>query len=393
MSLKGNWAIAVGTALAVLGVLDFSAPANASTALTLHELRQLHGDNVSSALARKARAAIDEVVVRNTGSAAASLGIHVPATLRVTEYNIERGEAYESLETLFTDCARFNRSIMRPGTATSLTCRIADSDLLLLVETDDGVCRTGYRNVAEDLALAMGYHFAYATEFLEIDPKLTGASSTPVAGCESVSPGHARNRHGDAILSRYPIRRARRLALERCYDWFSSEKYALVMGALSKNQVRRGERMALIADIELPGGKLVTVVNAHLENKTDGACRYRQMNQILKAVKHVPNPVIVGGDWNTTGFDGSTWNPLRLATREYVTAALQRDGFDLSANDGKTTMSGTVAGAVLSRVDFLAAKGFCGRARNARTHTELLNSWVELSDHLPISAEFPLDCP
>jgi hypothetical protein len=71
--------------------------------------------------------------------------------------------------------------------------------------------------------------------------------------------------------------------------------------------VRRGGRMAIIADVkipELPDG-LATVVNVHLENKCKPECRTRQIDALLARVKEVENPVIVAGDLNTTGSDGT----------------------------------------------------------------------------------------
>ena len=65
--------------------------------------------------------------------------------------------------------------------------------------------------------------------------------------------------------------------------------------------------MALIADLAIPDLQthVVTVVNAHLENKCLPECRTRQMDDLLTQIKQIEHPVIVAGDLNTTGADGT----------------------------------------------------------------------------------------
>ena len=43
------------------------------------------------------------------------------------------------------------------------------ADLLILNEVDNGVTRTGYRDVARDLANMLKMNYAYGVEFLELD--------------------------------------------------------------------------------------------------------------------------------------------------------------------------------------------------------------------------------
>ena len=65
--------------------------------------------------------------------------------------------------------------------------------------------------------------------------------------------------------------------------------------------------MALIADIEVPESPtgLVTVVALHLESRSAPECRRQQMEEVLQAITDVRNPVILGGDLNTTGADAA----------------------------------------------------------------------------------------
>jgi hypothetical protein len=96
--------------------------------------------------------------------------------------------------------------------------------------------------------------------------------------------------HGTAILSRYPIERARILRLPVCYDWYGKEYKAISKLEQGKRwsahklfrerverELRQGGRMALIADIsvpDLPTGH-ATIVATHLENKCPRECRRR----------------------------------------------------------------------------------------------------------------------
>ena len=53
----------------------------------------------------------------------------------------------------------------------------------------------------------------------------------------------------------------------------------------------------LIADIELPGGKVITFVNTHLEVKTS-QMRVEQVKYIEDYLKDCPNQIFLAGDMN-----------------------------------------------------------------------------------------------
>ena len=126
--------------------------------------------------------------------------------------------------------------------------------------------------------------------------------------------------HGSAILSRYPIQNARIFRLPVCHDWYNTEKAEIsklekgkrlaankVFLERIEREVRLGGRMAIIADVQIPDlpEGLATVVNVHLENKCKPECRTRQMDALLSRIKEVEHPVIMAGDLNTTGSDGT----------------------------------------------------------------------------------------
>jgi hypothetical protein len=105
-----------------------------------------------------------------------------------------------------------------------------------------------------------------------------------------------------------------------CHDWFQGEISSVAKIEQAKRfasdkiflekierEVRRGGRIAIVADLKVkdaPGG-VVTVVNAHLENKCPPGCRRKQMQAILEGIENVRNPLILAGDMNTSGSDAS----------------------------------------------------------------------------------------
>jgi endonuclease/exonuclease/phosphatase family metal-dependent hydrolase len=126
--------------------------------------------------------------------------------------------------------------------------------------------------------------------------------------------------HGNAILSRYPLRDVKLVPFkDQVYDWYNGEKKygkaeagkrkaaGLVFGETLVREVRRGGRTNLIATLDIPdipGGK-ATIVAAHLENRTTPKGRRRQAAELLDLLHPIHNPIVIAGDMNTTGADGS----------------------------------------------------------------------------------------
>jgi endonuclease/exonuclease/phosphatase family metal-dependent hydrolase len=262
----------------------------------------------------------------------------VPEKLRVLEWNIERGEQLDNIEQLLKSPDSFIKRAQREKeySARSLeklrsqAATLRQSDVLILNEVDQGVKRTDYRNVTQELAQALGMSSAYSVEFLEVDsltdlgtePAVLNTPELSARMTEDLKPDRKRYQgmHGNAILSRYPLQNVRVLSLPECHDWFSQEVQAISQLEKAKRkaadvafleritrEVRRGNRQALVADITLPGKQPVTVhlVNAHLENKCKADCRARQMRRVLEEIGDTTGPVILAGDLNTTGTDGT----------------------------------------------------------------------------------------
>lgn len=143
---------------------------------------------------------------------------------------------------------------------------LKQSDVIVLNEVDWGVKRTGYRDVAGELAALLSMNYAWGVEFVEVDPLTTGterfeevedaAERAALVKNIAVDKTRARNLHGTAILSRYPLANVRLVPFERQgYDWYAGELKkvskleegkrkgsALVFGEKITREVRRGGR-------------------------------------------------------------------------------------------------------------------------------------------------------
>ncbi|HWN82963.1 MAG TPA: endonuclease/exonuclease/phosphatase family protein [Candidatus Udaeobacter sp.] len=184
-------------------------------------------------------------------------------------------------------CVAWNleRGIHLPGQLVALREHpyLRESDLLLLTETDSGMARSGNHDVARELAAGLGMHYAFLPCYLNLSKG---------AGQESEVDG--RNRlglHGNALLSRYPIRNVRRIALVNGID------------KMAGREKRLGTQTALAAEVAFPDAPL-TVAVVHLDAQSTQEHRRQQLGDVLRALP-ASGPVLVGGDWNTTTYNSS----------------------------------------------------------------------------------------
>ena len=206
---------------------------------------------------------------------------------RVVAWNLERGIEYEGqLEAL--------RSHPYLRTA----------DVYLVTETDLGMARSGNRNVARDLARNLGLDYAFAPCYLSLSKG---------AGVESEATGENElGLHGNAILSRYPIRDPRPIPLGNGRD------------KMRGREKRLGRQAAVAAEISLPDLDL-SVCSVHLDAQSRQSHRRRQMEAVIDAMPR-SGPAVIGGDWNTTTFDSSSafaaivgfWVRVLLGTRNTI---------------------------------------------------------------------------
>ncbi|MBV9957300.1 MAG: hypothetical protein JO360_02725 [Acidobacteria bacterium] len=191
----------------------------------------------------------------------------VSDSIRATAWNIERGVRPEGII-----------RVLREHT------QLQESDLLLLTELDYGMARTSNRFVARELAEALEMNYAFAPCYLALTKG--NGSETRVVG------DNTQALHGNALLSRYPLRGAHSLALPNGKD------------KLRGVEKRLGCQRAVIADVLHPAGEF-RAVSLHLDAHSTQKHRERQMKLVLDHLDNLEPrlPVLIGGDWNTSGYN------------------------------------------------------------------------------------------
>lgn len=170
--------------------------------------------------------------------------------LEVVTWNIERGVEFDRILATLHDI---------------------DADIILLQEVDMFARRSGWRDVARDLADALGMNWQWAGEFQEIGESRHGVPALT----------------GQAVLSKHPIEDSTVIpfAAQARFRW-----------RLNPVQPRRGGRIAL--RVRTAG---IVVYNAHIESAGNDRLRRKQLDEILADRAHSMHddaPVIVAGDFN-----------------------------------------------------------------------------------------------
>ena len=202
-----------------------------------------------------------------------------------------------------------------------------------------GVKRTSYREVVRELGDTLDMNWAYAVEFIEVDPKQLGTDTFDDGETNqereqllaefSVDKDHLRALHGNAVLSRYPIRTARLVPFSVGYDWFQESKIrplekgkrkaAVLIG---EDLLREGQRSTLYVDLDVPEApsQRVTIASTHLANRAKPKIRRAQMEELLKETHGMSNLVIIAGDLNTTGSDSTPTSIENMLYQRYGSA-------------------------------------------------------------------------
>lgn len=220
---------------------------------------------------------------------------------RVAHWNIERGLNVEAIKKLFAkpneylsteiNHERYKDKSEKLSKLKEQIEHLKDSDVILLNEVDWGMSRTEYKNIVKEIANAVGGGYIYGTEFLEIDPQFLEDKNT--------NPELYQGLHGNAIITKFPINTAWVIKLPSFYDWYKTEKDN------NKGEVRRGRRMALVAQLILPNKEKIHVVTSHFEDRTSPENRSKQMIRLLHEMRFLDTAVILGGDFNNFVFDTS----------------------------------------------------------------------------------------
>ena len=206
--------------------------------------------------------------------------------VRVVAWNIERGMQADGIAQALNE-----HPVLRYA------------DVLLLTETDLGMGRSQNRNVARFLADALNMRYFYATSYLNLSPGPEGESDCKIDNTLALQ--------GNAILSRHPFSDTWRIELPATGD------------KMRGHEKRLGTQTALGAQLTLPGAAPLVSVCTHLDAHSSPAQRKAQLATILDNVEtRAGAPILVGGDWNTNGWDAN--HLLRLAAM--LVRRLLRDG-------------------------------------------------------------------
>jgi endonuclease/exonuclease/phosphatase family metal-dependent hydrolase len=170
--------------------------------------------------------------------------------------------------------------------------------ILLLQEVDLYARRTGFRNIAEEIAKALRMNYAFGCEFEELTQERRGAPAY----------------HGQATLSTWPLGNSRALRFRQQSNFWKPKWF---VPRTEPFQRRRGGRMALITEIEVRGRELMAY-NLHLESRADDHLRIMQLSETVDdATRYAKtHPVVLAGDLN-----------MDLHRSYSAAAALERCGF------------------------------------------------------------------
>ena len=193
--------------------------------------------------------------------------------VKAAHWNIEHGNRYESIERALRDQED-----------------LRDADVIFLNEVDLGMARAGNRDVAGDLARALGRHGLWAPLFLE-----TTRGRDDDADLAAGRPNQE-SLFGLALLSRWPFGEVRLIELP------SPETYQFEVERML------GRHIGLVARVERPGAPFVAVAS-HLEVHRTRADRATQVRTLLQTLDSDSLPVLFAGDFNSHTFDrGRAWD-------------------------------------------------------------------------------------
>jgi len=238
-------------------------------------------------------------------------GEESPPVLRIVSYNIRHGRGMDDV----VDLHRTAQVLDKLG-----------PDVVALQEVDDRAERSGGVPQAQELGRLLDMHWAFG-KFMDFQ----GGG------------------YGMATLSRHPILRQEELRLPDGNE----------------------PRVALLAEIQLPGGERVLVVNIHFDWVRDDGFRFAQASHLAEYLDGVEIPWILVGDLNDE--PGSrTWELLH--SRGLEAKKPETDRFTFSSTDPRREID-FVFGAPAARWEVM---------RVEVVHEPLA------SDHRPVLAELRL---
>jgi endonuclease/exonuclease/phosphatase family metal-dependent hydrolase len=257
-----------------------------------------------------------------------------PSSVRIVDWNIDRGQQLSAVVDFLAS---------------------TNADILILQEADLNARRTHRLNIAEEIARKLQMDYVFGREFEEL---VQGSKDSPAY-------------HGQATLSRWPISKPRLIRFSQQSHFWQPHWF---LPRIEPFQERLGGRIALVAEINIAGTKLLTY-NLHLESRGSDVLRLAQIEEVLSdAARQDPqSPLIVAGDLNLD------------ASKDTAAMTFARAGFRDAIDAGRSPT--TPPRGLFEpgrRIDWAFVRGPL-RADSGRVHGS------KASDHYPIS--FAMSAP
>jgi len=165
---------------------------------------------------------MEEIIIGNF--APFRWAIWPPSSLLIVDWNIDRGLRFQGIIDFLAS---------------------TKAEILILQEVDLNARRTRRLNIAEEIARKLQMNYVFGREFEEL---VQGSKASPAY-------------HGQAILAKWPISNPRLIRFSRQSHFWQPHWF---LPRTQPFQERLGGRIALVAEINIAGSKLV-IYNLHLE--------------------------------------------------------------------------------------------------------------------------------
>jgi endonuclease/exonuclease/phosphatase family metal-dependent hydrolase len=252
-----------------------------------------------------------------------------PASLRIVDWNIDRGQKLSAIIDFLAS---------------------TNADILTLQEVDLNARRTQRLNIAEEISRKLKMNYVFGREFEEL---VQGSKSSPAY-------------HGQATLAKWPISNPRLIRFAQQSHFWEPRWF---LPRIEPFQERLGGRIALVADVNIAGSKLVTY-NLHLESRASDELRLSQVEEVLADAERqsAQSTIVVAGDFNLD------------ASKDSAASSFARAGFrDAIAVPRTPTRPARRLFEPGHTIDWAFIRGPV-QAGSGRIHSQ-----VRASDHYPIS--------
>jgi endonuclease/exonuclease/phosphatase family metal-dependent hydrolase len=257
------------------------------------------------------------------------------SSIKIVDWNIDRGLQLRSIIDFLGD---------------------TNADIFILQEVDVNARRTNHVNVAQEIARKLRLNYVFGREFVELTQ---GSKNSPAY-------------HGQATLSRWKISSYRIISFQQQSNFWKPRWF---VPKLEPFQERLGGRIALVSEINIPGGRSIVSYNLHLESRANDDLRLAQLDEVLKdsAQYNSARPTVIAGDLNLN------------ATNPSASGSIARSGFTHAVPTSR--LATTPARHLLEpgrHIDWAFVRGPV-RIDKGRVHNS-----IKASDHYPISFDMEL---